>query len=160
MSSITPTITADGQFEYDAIFPASNNYKLSELVEICYLASAEKLGWCKILKYTPKIFKGQFGYDGYAASIGYLLKNYRDGMTRDEMGHYLHNGWCYTYWHWRDEKPYLTHNFYVKPRNALGDKRRDECASLNYGELNDDEKYKNIVTMDALKKVLKLKTCF
>jgi len=172
MSSVTspacdaPFQTADGLYNYGKLYLSFHEplvfgeitnlkpYTLDKLVVLCYQESARRLGWGN--GHTSRIFKGQFGYDGYASSIGNLLANYKRGMSYEEMGKYIHNGWSAIYWYWRDNKPYVKDSRYIKPRNSLGDKRRDECAATEYHELNKDEKFKNVVIIDCLVKLLNL----
>ena len=103
--------------------------------------------------------KGNFGYDNLIVSLGYTLincNNYTE-VNIESIASLIHEGWIINYTYWRDYSPWLnsydTSNSivrskvykYFKPFAPLGDERRNNCAILDYYQLSQEEKDKDII---------------
>jgi len=94
--------------------------------------------------------KGSFGYDNLIVSIGYTLINCKDFTNTVEnieiIANMIHLGWIHNYTFWRDYSPWNNTDYkYYKPFDPLGDDRRNECAFLDYKDLSQEEKNKDII---------------
>lgn len=129
---------------------------LGEWANIVHRYMSDKSGW----KYFP-LSPGAFGYDNLVMSITELLINIstRDNefsrhhictSTVDKLAHHVHEGWARNYTYWRDNSPFIANSSYKKPAKPLGDERRNMCASLNYNDLPQDEKDKDIMIVDCI----------
>ena len=97
--------------------------------------------------------KGSFGYDNMIVSLGYTLINCKDFTDNnvETIAELIHTGWTINYEFWRDNSPWdNTYYNYYKPFSPLNDERRNNCASLDYLELPQDEKDKDIILANFL----------
>lgn len=136
----TAYCTANGVFKYDHPF---NTIPLSDWVQTVNNHMSYTYGW-KASSLQP----GAFGYDNMCMSIGRLFQN----LTFDveAASDIVHEAWIENYTYWVTNKPWngsATHSkgVYRKPKNALGDERRERCAATKYADLPDDEKEKDRV---------------
>lgn len=138
------TQTADSKHKYQTIYPGQN-VSLDNLVNVCHKALSTASGW----KYYP-LKPGAFGYDNMVHSIATVFDNYEPGLDVEEVADLVHQGWITNYTYWRDNQPFKTNSLYLKPGNALGDERRNNCAKTPYNELPEDEKEKDRIVAKAL----------
>ena len=139
---------ATGEFSYDDVFHGKS---LAEWANLAHKELSIKSGW----KYFP-LQPGQFGFDNMVVSIGYAFSKTNSKMTtaQSKMADLIHDGWISNYTYWRDEKPWLTNSLYKKPAKALGDDRRNECATTAYSDLPNEEKEKDDIIADFLIKII------
>lgn len=130
----TASCTANGVFKYEHAF---NTIPLSEWVQAVNNHMSCTYGW----KATP-LQPGAFGYDNMCMSIGRLFQN----LTFDVeiASDIVHEAWIENYTYWVTHKPWKGGE-YRKPKNALGDERRERCAATKYADLPEDEKHKHRV---------------
>jgi uracil-DNA glycosylase len=94
---------------------------------------ANLYGWKSICQ------PGQFGFDNMCMSIGRLFQNFT--VDVETASHIVHEAWIENYTYWVKNKPW--ERGYKKPKNALGDERREKCASTKYVDLPESEKEKD-----------------
>jgi hypothetical protein len=142
--------SANGKYGYDDEF---FGVEINEYVDNIHKKMSEHYKW----KYSP-LKKYSFGYDNLINSIGKALDysfNKNGQVTIDELADMVHKGWIDNYTFWRDEKPYMTSmSLYIKPYNALGDERRDKCASTEYKDLPEEEKEKDLLIAKILFEII------
>jgi len=136
-----PTTTADGLCSYDRIY---RSRQLRQWIEDVHRANCLANGW----RVTP-LKVGAFGYDNLALSLHHLfnLLEKDPEASEEQRAAAIHDGWAQNYVYWRDNKPWLNsaRGTYHKPASALGDTRRNMCASTSYDELPQDEKDKDLI---------------
>lgn len=91
---------------------------------------------------------GSFGYDNLVVSLGYTLSKCKIFTEEniDTIADLIHQGWTINYIFWRDNTPWTNTEYkYYKPFSQLGDERRNNCAILEYHELSQEEKDKDII---------------
>lgn len=98
---------------------------------------------------TP-LKRGSFGYDNLVVSLGHTLincNNYTDNIDNIEIiADLIHKGWTINYSFWRDNCPWNNTVYkYYEPSNPLNDERRNNCAILDYRDLSQYEKDKDII---------------
>lgn len=124
--------TANGVFKYDHPF---NTIPLRDWVQAVNNHMSCTYGW------KPSALQpGAFGYDNMCMSIGRLFQN----LTFDVeiASAIVHEAWIENYTYWVTHKPWKGGE-YKKPKNALGDERRERCAATKYADLPEDEKDKD-----------------
>lgn len=133
-SGRTAHCTANGVFKYDHPF---NTIPLSDWVQAVNNHMSCTYGW------KPSALQpGAFGYDNMCMSIGRLFQN----LTFDVeiASAIVHEAWIENYTYWVTHKPWKGSE-YKKPKNALGDERRERFAATKYADLPEDEKDKDRV---------------
>jgi len=75
--------------------------------------------------------------------------------NRDRMARLIHNGWAENYVYWRDNKPWLGNKLYNRPKQTLGDERRNNCVITKYADLNQEEKDKDYIFVNFIINSLK-----
>lgn len=142
--------TANGKYKYSKII---FDKSLRIWVQEAHRYNCLQNKW----KYFP-LKEGAFGFDNIALSLmKVLIKIKKDNSMlkkKNTMAKYIHLGWCENYIYWRDNEPYNQNDFYIKPAKKLGDKRRNECANTKYKDLPEDEKNKDMVFVNFIKKKL------
>lgn len=104
-------------------------------------------------KYYPlKI--GSFGYDNLLYSCYIVFTSYKENDDKDKIADYIHKGWIKNYIFWRDNWPWLNYSIYKKPYTELGDERRNKCSVIEYIDLPEDEKEKDLFIAEHLYKIL------
>ena len=141
--------TANGLFNYDQKYA---NKTLDEHLNIVYRIVSKKCGWG-----NGKLGAGTFGYDNFIMSIGYVFKYCPDKLNKESICEFAHQGWALNYIYWRDNKPWLTNNFYKRPGKNLGDERRNKLALMEHKDLPADEKLSNVMIADYILDVLAVK---
>ena len=133
-SGRTAHCTANGVFKYDHPF---NTIPLSDWVQAVNNHMSCTYGWK-----TSALQPGAFGYDNMCMSIGRLFQN----LTFDVeiASAIVHEAWIENYTYWVTHKPWKGSE-YKKPKNALGDERRERFAATKYADLPEDEKDKDRV---------------
>lgn len=142
---ITANITANQQYSYDREF---YGLKLDEWVQNAHKFNCSLNGW----EHYP-LKMGAYGYDNLAVCIGYTLTHREISALPtplndehvDVLSKLIHEGWCANYIYWRDNEPYVNNNLYIKPFKRLDDSRRNMCAELEYNDLEQEEKDKDII---------------
>lgn len=135
------TVTANQKYKYDQTY---HGHTLDQWIQLVHKNNAEVNKW----KYFP-LKKGAFGYDNLAISLVYLFLKGGDFLQKDcehvnQLADLVHKGWIENYTYWRDNQPWLTNNNYFKPAQALGDDRRNLCASTEFADLPEEEKVKDV----------------
>lgn len=128
--------SANGLYKYSDEY---DGVTLDFLVETIHKEMSTHYKW----KYYP-LKHGSFGYENMINSIGKVLTNKKKNKSIDETANLIHESWIDNYTFWRDTKPFLTNNKYIKPATTLGDDRRNECAKTKYSNLPNEEKEKDI----------------
>ena len=134
------TKTANGMYDYNAIVCDKT---LDAWVQETHHMMSREYGW----KSTP-LKPGCFGYDNLVVSLAYcyerLLQSIeKTSVSLEEVSDFIHQGWILNYVYWRDHQPWVINKAYIKPAKALGDERRNMCASTAYNDLPEDEKQKD-----------------
>ena len=113
-------------------------------------------------KHIP-LKKGAFGYDNLCVSLARALKYIKARLDEDyvfdieKIANKIHIGWTENYLYWRDNSPWKNKEYiYYKPAKAIGDARRNNCAELDYDDLPQDEKDKDIIIAKFITRTLKL----
>lgn len=142
---MTENMTANGKYNYNQEF-----YKmtLNEWVQNAHKFNCLSNNW----NHHP-LKKGAFGYDNLAVSISHTLTSndflLLPKILNDEhiniLSKLIHEGWSINYIYWRDNEPYINNNLYLKPYNKLDDERRNICAQIEFNDLEQDEKDKDII---------------
>jgi hypothetical protein len=126
--------TANGQYNYSMKI---GDLELRTLVQMTHKYNCEQNHW----KVTA-LKEGCFGFDNLAVCIGYAEASHFDTEDIDSLADIIHQGWAINYIYWRDNRPWEGGN-YVKPAKPLNDARRNELATLSFGDLPEDEKEKD-----------------
>ncbi len=146
------TITANNIYKYDTIY---FNKSLDEWIQEVHINNLKYYGWKNI-----PLKRGCFGYDNIAISLNLLFDQILNDKTILDnkllCAHYIHLGWTMNYIYWRDYKPWLTNNNYIKPSKSLNDSRRNNCAKLSFNDLDDEEKEKDLIIVEYLINNIKL----
>ena len=132
--------SANNEYHYDTnIFYMSLDFWVQE----AHIFNCESNGWT-----ISPLKKGTFGYDNLIVSLGYTLINCKR-FTESELetiANLIHEGWIKNYTYWRDNEPWLNNDYkYYKPFDPLNDERRNNCAELDYNDLPQEEKDKDII---------------
>lgn len=131
--------TANGKYSYITSY---HGKPLKEWIEKVHAHLSQKSNW----EYRP-LQPGTFGYDNMACSIARVFEAETDVKTLslEEIASHVHDGWIENYVYWRDNQPWKTSAHFKAPFNALGDERRNKCASLKFSDLPVDEQEKDMV---------------
>lgn len=115
---------------------------LREWVDLVYKYECNQRKW----KYM-KLALGSFGAEIIAVSV--LAMRNADDVNENEyqLATQVHQAWSRAYVHWRDHPPPIPP--YRLPYNPLGDDHRNQCASLTFSNLSDEEKEKDLIVVEA-----------
>ena len=138
----------------EAIISANGDYKYDR--EIYYITldrwaqEAHKFNCISHNWNIEPLKPGNFGYENLIVSLGYTLINCKDFTNTVEnietISDLIHKGWTINYMFWRDNSPWENTDYkYYKPFPPLGDERRNNCALIDFQDLPQDEKDKDII---------------
>lgn len=144
--------TANGAHRYDDIL---YGITMHEWVQRLHAHNCAASGW----SFKP-LRRGAFGYDNLASSVAAVFLDEEAGPPElvgerpavvAGVAARIHEGWVENYVFWRDNRPWDgLYYVYLKPYEALGDPRRDLCASRSYEALSPEERAKDDVLAEGL----------
>lgn len=140
------TTSANGTYLYKKKFFART---LNEWTQSAHKYNCIQNGW----KYFP-LKAGCYGYDTLIMCFGDLFSNYSNDMTDDDIAEIMHKSWAKNYIYWRDNKPFLKDNKYIKPTKSLNDSRRNKLAGILFNDLPKDEVDKNMILVNFVRQNL------
>jgi hypothetical protein len=135
--------TADGRYWFSDIYYGK---KLEVHVDDLHKYNSDANGWGRY-----ELIPGLFGFDCLAHACARTFKYIdtweldNDGIPEIEfLAGMVHDAWVDVYVFWRGNKPWETSDVYKRPKNKLGDERRDGLC-VPYAELPPQEKAKDVI---------------